>query len=121
MDILIKGNVVIAYAPYINYGVYNESIEKWKLSDENEELMYYMIDDGFTLVERVELPEDYEPGKYFYEDNMFVFNMSWKPNLRPEERIAQLEEIVAIHEDNDAELLYQICLLQLGVTEDEML
>ena len=37
-----------------------------------------------------------------------------------EERIEELEEIVAIHEENDAELLYQICLLQLGITEDEM-
>lgn len=36
------------------------------------------------------------------------------------DRVAELEEQVAIHEENDAELLYQICLLQLGITEDDM-
>ena len=41
-----------------------------------------------------------------------------EPEPSAEERIAQLEETVAMHEENDAELLFQISLLQLGITED---
>lgn len=45
---------------------------------------------------------------------------SYVPKPTTEERITQLEEQVAIHEDNDAELLYQICLLQLGITDEDL-
>lgn len=48
----------------------------------------------------------------------FKFDENYVPEPTAEERITQLEEQVATHEDNDAELLYQICLLQLGVEED---
>ena len=57
---------------------------------------------------------------YFYENGEFVLNEDWEPYVSPEERITELETIVAIHEENDAELLYQICLLQLGITEDDL-
>ena len=120
MKILVKGNRIVAIAEKITFGIFDEELEKWRLADENDNLMYYMVDSNFELVENVTLPEDYEGGKYFYENGEFVLNESWKPYVSPEERIAELEEQVAIHEENDAELLYQICLLQLGITEDEM-
>lgn len=46
---------------------------------------------------------------------------NYVPKPTTGERITQLEEQVAVHEENDAELLYQICLLQLGITEDELI
>lgn len=118
--ILIRGNKVVGVAPKITFGVYDEPFKKWRLADENDNLMYYMIDSDFELVESVTLPEDYSGGKYFFENGEFVLNKDWKPYRSPEQRIEELEEMVAIHEDNDAELLYQICLLQLGITEDEL-
>lgn len=121
MDILLKDNVVVARAPHIEFGMYDEDFEKWALLDDQRNLLYYAVDCYYTLVKNVTLPSDYADGKYFYENGGFVLNENWQPPLPPAEvRIAQLEETVAMHEDNDAELLYQICLLQLGITEDEL-
>ena len=121
MQILLDGKNIYAYAPKIEFGTYDEPIEKWGMFDENGNILYYAIDHGFALVENVELPSDYADGKYFYENGGFVLNENWQPPLPPAEvRIAQLEETVAMHEENDAELLYQICLLQLGITEDAL-
>lgn len=120
MYLLVKGNIIYAIAKNISYGKY-ENEEKWRLADAEDNILYYMIDDGFTLVENVEIPSDYEDGKYSFENGEFVLNKEWKQYKSPEERIAQLEEQVAIHEENDAELLYQICLLQLGITEDDLM
>lgn len=118
MNILVSGNLIVSVAERITFGIYDEDFEKWRLADENDNLMYYILDNGFELVENVTLPEDYEPGKYFYEDGEFIVNDDWQPYISPEERIAELETMVAIHEENDAELLFQISLLQLGITED---
>lgn len=92
MDILIKEKTIFATAPYISYGVYDDSFEKWKLSDEDENLQYYMIDDSYELVKGVTLPNDYVYGKYFYEDGEFVLNTEWKPYVSTEDRIVLLEE-----------------------------
>lgn len=118
MNLLISGNMIYAVADRITFGMYDESFEKWRLADESDNLMYYMVDNSFELVTDVELPEDYELGKYLFENGEFVLNEDWKPYVSPEERIATLETTVAIYEENDAELLFQISLLQLGITED---
>lgn len=34
---------------------------------------------------------------------------------------AETEELKITQEENDTELLYQVCLLQLGITEDEFM
>jgi len=95
MKLLIKENIIIAYAPKIEFGVYDEPFEKWRLTDEFDKTMYYMIDNDFTLVEGVELPSDYEEGKYFFEDGQFVLNKDWKPYVSTEDRIAELEKQIA--------------------------
>lgn len=119
MYLLVKENRIYEIAPFIVFGTF-EGEQKWKLEDERGFVAYYVIDDGYTLVENVEVPDDYEHGKYFYENGEFVLNEEWKPYVTPEERIAQLEAQVAIHEENDAELLYQVCLLQLGLSEEDL-
>ena len=96
MKALVKGNVVTAFAPNIEFGTYNEDFEKWKLSDEEGELMFYVLDNEYTLVEGVEIPEDYVDGKYFFENGELVLNEDWQPPLpSAEERIAELERLVA--------------------------
>lgn len=55
----------------------------------------------FTAVEIPEIPSE-EP----------------EPTL--EERVTTLEETVALQTENEAELLYQVSLMQLGITENEM-
>lgn len=44
----------------------------------------------------------------------------YQPEPTAKERITQLEEQVALQTENEAELLYQISLMQLGLTDDEM-
>lgn len=125
MKLLIDGTRIVTYAPHIEFGVYDESFEKWGLFDSEDintrNVILYVIDHNYTLVENVELPEDYVDGKYYFENGQFILDENWQPPLPPDaERITQLESQVAIHEENDAELLYQICLLQLGITENEL-
>ena len=43
-----------------------------------------------------------------------------EPEPTPEERIAELETEVETLREYDTELLYQVCLLQLGITEEEL-
>ena len=98
MQLLLDGKNIYAYAPKIAFGVYDEPIEKWGLFDENGDVMYYVIDHDFTFVENVELPSDYEDGKYFYENGQFVLNEEWHPYVplpSNEERIAELERQLA--------------------------
>ena len=98
MQILLDGKNIYAYAPKIEFGVYDEPIEKWGMFDENGNIMYYAIDHGFARVENVELPADFEDGKYFYENGEFVLNVDWQPYVplpSAEERIAELERQLA--------------------------
>ena len=120
MQILVKENQILEVAHSIEWGTFDEPIEKWALLDEQGNVFLYVIDDGYTVIKDVELPIDYVHGKYYFEDGELVLDEEWEPYVSPEERIAQLEEIVAIHEENDSELLYQICLLQLGIEDGEM-
>lgn len=91
MNLLVKDNIIIVAAPNISFGVFDEAIEKWRIADEENNLMCYWIDGGFQLVENVELPSDYVDGKYYFENSEFVINEEWEPNRSPEERISALE------------------------------
>lgn len=95
MKLLVSDKSIVEAAPNIEFGIYDEDIEKWKLSDEEGNLIYYAIDNGYTLVEGVELPSDYESGKYYYENGEFVLNEEWQPFKSTEERIAELERQLA--------------------------
>lgn len=95
MQILVSGNNIVGYAPNITFGVFDEPFEKWRLADGEDKLLYYMIDWDFTLIENVELPKDYEDGKYLFENGEFVFNEEWIPYVSTEERIAELERQLA--------------------------
>lgn len=44
----------------------------------------------------------------------------YEPEPTTEERITQLEEQVALQTENEAELLYQVSLMQLGITDEEV-
>lgn len=119
MKILLDGRKIVAYGNEITFDRFeNESFEKWRILVDDS--MYYMIDNGFTLIEGVTLPPDYVGEKYFYEDGEFVLNEEWKPYISTEERITQLEEQVAQQTENEAELLYQVSLMQLGITDEEV-
>lgn len=103
MKLLVKDNIIYAIAENISYGRY-ENEDKWRLADSEDNLMYYMIDFDFTLVENVEIPSDYEDGKYFFSDGGFVLNEEWEPFVSPEERIATMEETIKAQQEEIAML-----------------
>lgn len=122
MNLLIDGKAIIVYASKIEFGVYDETFEKWALYDNEGNIICYVIDRNYEVVENVELPTDFTDGKYFYENGEFVLNTEWKPYIPPEERIAILEEENArLTNENldsmeiEAELLYELSALQLGL------
>lgn len=122
MQLLVDGNRVIEAAPNIIWGVFDEPIEKWALLNEQGEVYLYVLDAGYTLVDGVELPEDYEDGKYIFENGEFILNEDWQPYISTEERIANLEsENERFTKENldsieiEAELLYEVSALQLGL------
>lgn len=95
MKILLNGKQIVAEAENISFGIYDEPIEKWRIADAEDKVMYYILDNGFELVEDVTIPEDYESGKYFYENGEFILNEEWKPYVSPEDRISALEKQIA--------------------------
>lgn len=122
MKLLVKGNEIKEVAENITFGTFDESIEKWRLADSNDNLLHYRLDDGYVLVENVELPSDYVDGKYFFENGEFVLNEKWKPFVSTEERLYTLEEDnKRLTQENldsmmiEADLLYELSLLQLGL------
>lgn len=113
MKLLLNGNIIISRAPHIEFGEF-ENEAKWGLFDkadkDTRKVYYYMLDPGkfyyvegegyvgldYKVEEVAELPEDYEEGKYFFEDGQFVLNPEWEPPLpSAEERIAELERQLA--------------------------
>lgn len=50
-----------------------------------------------------------------------ALNNANRAEAKGSENEQAIVEAVAIQEENDTELLYQVCLLQLGITEDEFM
>ena len=122
MNMLVKGNQIYEIAEKIMFGTYDGE-EKWRIADTEDNTQFYVIDDGFTLIENIEVPSDYVDGKYFFENGEFVLNAEWKPYVSPEERIAQLEETVALQEemlmmsDEAVVLLYELQSTQSEIND----
>lgn len=89
MNILVKEKRIVAAAEKISYGIYDEDFYKWRLADSSNELLYYVIDNDFLLIEDVTLPEDYEEGKYIYENGSFEKNEDYVPYESLEEQLAK--------------------------------
>lgn len=116
MKILIMGNRIVAEAENISFGIYDEPIEKWRIADAEDKVMYYILDNGFELVEDVTLPDDYRSGKYFYENGEFILNEEWKAYVSLEEKIAEMEKKLA-EMDTDAVWDEMAVAIEEGVNE----
>jgi len=144
MKILTTSNgVIITSAHNFAFGAWEEAdkrngviTHKWKVEDENGNTTLYIIDENlkaidgteepmFKVYEVDEIPEGVEQGKYLFVDGAFVENPDYvEPPKSDEERIAELEnEVGVLQEENiassemEAELLYELSLMQLGIIE----
>lgn len=98
MKILVNGNTIVTYGEEITFGVFDEPIEKWLIKRDG--FVEYYIDNNYTVVDNVTIPEDYEGGKYLFKNGEFVLNEGWKPYKSQEERIAELEETIKTQQEN---------------------
>lgn len=120
MNILVNGTHIVTIGEEITFGVFDEPFEKWKIK--NNGFVEFYIDDGYQMIEGVDIPEDYIHGKYFYENGEFVLNTEWQPYYSIEERVTMLEDenkrLSLENEESvehEAELLYELSLLKLGI------
>jgi len=96
------------------------NIKKWKIDD-----YLYALDNNYLVAVVNEVPDDWNTGKYLFVDGEFVVNPYWvEPPKSDAERIAELEEEVIVLQDEniassemEAELLYELSLMQLGMLE----
>lgn len=108
MQLLLKKNRIYSIGAKITYGKVDPTeptVDKWRVEDENGNLISQWIGEGFEVVETTAtLPSDYESGKYFYENGEFVLNPNWKKYVSPEERISQMEATIKAQQEEIAML-----------------
>ena len=134
MKILVFNGQIVTVAHDFSFGAWEEAdkvngvvVHKWKAEDEIGNTIGYIIDanqkaiDGteqpiLTVHEVTEIPEGAESGKYLYVDGEFVENPDWvAPPKSDAERIAELEEQNADSIEIEADLMYELALMQLGL------
>lgn len=84
-----KNNICIANGYLIEFGIFDEPIAKWKIT--NSHGLYYMIDFNFMLKEVDSLPADYADNKYCYtEEKGFYLNPNYVEPINTEEEVRRL-------------------------------
>lgn len=122
------------------YGYFENERYKWAVLDGSGAVLFYAVDGNpaaqtaeecaFQVAEfpDEEYPEDesYITARYRYEDGHLVLNPDWTEPVVPmsdieiTEKIRQQEEEISALSDYSADMLYMICLMQLGITEEDL-
>ena len=119
--LLTQRKLIIGISDLIEYGVWGniEDAESWRIGHNS-----YILDDGYTVedVPVDNIPTYVQEYKYYYIDGEFKLADECPNEYR--ERIAELEdEVIILQEENiasseiEAELLYELSLMQLGLIE----
>lgn len=92
MKILVnKNNEVQFYGDIIEYGKFEDNIEKWKIETSSSTL--YVIDSEMATAEVDEIPNDFIPNKYCYTDEKgFYLNEDYSEPVNMETEIKRLTE-----------------------------
>nr|DAJ73976.1 MAG TPA: hypothetical protein [Caudoviricetes sp.] len=111
-----ESNNAVAFYGNIEKGIYpaDPSRELYKIS--NNEGSFYSVTGGLVFYDiDMDIPNDYKVGFYCYTpENGFFENPDYvEPEPSVEEKVSNLE-------DYTANLLYQVCLLQLGMDGSEV-
>lgn len=90
MFILVDNNNVCSFTgDTMAYGVFDEPINKWRIS--NNVCVFYVLGDHFTKIEVESLPEDYTEMKYCYtEERGFYINHEYTVSFNTEEELIRL-------------------------------
>lgn len=91
MFILVDNNVCRFTGSSIEYGVFDESFNKWKVTNDNYN--FYVIGDNYTKFEVTEVPSDYNDNKYCYtEEKGFYLNENYTEPINAEDEIKRLTQ-----------------------------
>ena len=120
MKILIaeSNNIVVGAGEKIEKGIFpvaDPYIELYKITEGEKSL--YFVANGYAVedVGDVKVPDDYLTKRYCYtKENGFFVDQNWtEPEPTTEQKVSDLQ-------DYTADLLYQVCLLQLGTSDDDV-
>ena len=120
MQIIIDSRTnALQFKGIISKGIFPEadpSVELYKIVD--GENTFYTVASCFKDCEVENLPDDLDPqslNKYCYsKEKGFYKNQNYvEPEPLVEEKVSDLQ-------DYTADLLYQVCLLQLGTSDDDV-
>ncbi len=120
MQIVVDSRTnALQFKGVIDKGIFSEAdpdMELYKIVDGDD--TFYAVTNGFKDYEVDSLPDDLDPqafNKYCYsEEKGFYKNQNY---VEPEQPI---EEKVSDLQGYTADLLYQVCLLQLGTSDDDV-
>lgn len=118
MKLLISSinKAIVSIGENIESGVFPEadpSVELYKVVSSGS--AEYFMQQDLEIVNVDKVPSEVERYKYCYtKEKGFYANSDYRePDLPTEDRVSNLEEY-------SADLLYQVCLLQLGTSDDDV-
>lgn len=124
MFILINKNTNVCCfnGASIEFGVYDEPIEKWRIESDT---VFYVVDSNLQRVEVETLPSDYQDLKYCYtEEKGFYLNEEYSEPIDPDsefKRLAkeneELKKKIASQETIITHLDSQLTDTQIALTE----
>lgn len=96
-----NNNVCCFNGTSIEYGVFDEPIEKWKVT--NEICTFYVVGDCLECIEVESLPSDYIDGRYLYtEEKGFYKNDNYIEPINTEDEMKRLmQENIELKEQLD--------------------
>lgn len=118
-------NIVVLKADSIEYGIYDEPFEKYKIIDGG--ITYYFIENNCVVHDIDELPRDYKDMKYCYtETDGFYLNPNFVEPIDYEtetrrliEENEELKTTVSNLENNaidsELEIDFRLSMLELGL------
>lgn len=120
MQIVVDSRTnALQFKGVIDKGIFSEAdpdMELYKIVDGDD--TFYVVTNGFKDYEVNSLPDDLDPqalDKYCYSQAKgFYKNKNYtEPEQPVEEKVSDLQGYTA-------DLLYQVCLLQLGTSDDDV-
>ena len=116
--LLSERKLVIGISENIEFGEWGNvsGAKSWKIGNSQ-----YAMDNNFTVVDigDKEIPTYVVEGEYYYINDEFKLGDECPNEYK--DKIMNCEERIGELEIYNADLLYQVCLLQLGLTEDDLL
>ncbi len=95
MKILVDiNNQVLFSGETIEFGIFDEPmLEKWAIMDGKNDILFYVIDDSYSLTEVLSIPDDLQQNKYCYTvEKGFYVNPTYSEPINIETEVIKLQQ-----------------------------